>query len=424
MANDVELQIVLKLLDQATGDIKRAMGQIKNDTDQVGQAGDKAGKTIKDQFRAANTQLRDFRRAMLLAAIPLALIVKTTNDWGKKNAYTNEALKSIKSTLTVISEQIGSVFAPSIVAIGEALRRMTPGIIKFFDHIRTGWQSAVAGLTKFYQGVIAFDAYLAARANSTGQLDIAGAWSAAMNVGQAAADDITRKMKDIQTIKETLMPADLKRTGWQGGLDEMLKELRDFKTMASNIVKELGTNMKSMFSDLFYNTFLGDIKSAQEAFEDFGKSIIRSFSNAMAQVVTSWLWMKAVTGLGSLFSGGMVGTKGGSGSVGYSQLGYVDVRANTVSSPYLHHGGVIKAHSGLALDEVPIIAKSGERVLSREQNRDYENGGKGGLTINVNPVIQLWDASDVSRNNRTLVNAINEAIINNQAIRRVIRDYA
>ena len=42
-----------------------------------------------------------------------------------------------------------------------------------------------------------------------------------------------------------------------------------------------------------------------------------------------------------------------------------------------HSGGVIKAHSGwprLRPDEIPIIAQTGERVLSREQNRAYEAG--------------------------------------------------
>ncbi len=43
-----------------------------------------------------------------------------------------------------------------------------------------------------------------------------------------------------------------------------------------------------------------------------------------------------------------------------------------------HQGGPVYAHGGLALDEVPIIAQTGERVLSREQNRDYEAGMGGG----------------------------------------------
>ena len=56
-----------------------------------------------------------------------------------------------------------------------------------------------------------------------------------------------------------------------------------------------------------------------------------------------------------------------------------------------HQGGIITAHNGwprLRSDEVPIIAQTGERVLSRRQNRDYEagmvaggGGNRGGLSI-------------------------------------------
>jgi len=55
----------------------------------------------------------------------------------------------------------------------------------------------------------------------------------------------------------------------------------------------------------------------------------------------------------------------------------------------MHGGGLIRAHSGyLASDERVIIAQTGERVLSRNQNKDYEAGkaaaGGGGSHIHVN----------------------------------------
>ena len=90
------------------------------------------------------------------------------------------------------------------------------------------------------------------------------------------------------------------------------------------------------------------------------------------------------------------GASGGSSAGGIlSGLGsVVDVVAG-----FLHDGGAIGpggaiyAHAGwprLKSDEVPIIAQTGERVLSRRQNRDYEagmvaggggGGGGGGLSI-------------------------------------------
>jgi len=100
-----------------------------------------------------------------------------------------------------------------------------------------------------------------------------------------------------------------------------------------------------------------------------------------------------------------------------------------------HQGGLIRAHNGLAPDEVPIIAQTGEGVLSRRgmdvlggsDNLRALNRGEGiggGVTINVNQVIQAWDAQDVWRNRRMLSNAIADDIYNNGKIRSVIRNYA
>jgi hypothetical protein len=54
-----------------------------------------------------------------------------------------------------------------------------------------------------------------------------------------------------------------------------------------------------------------------------------------------------------------------------------------------HMGGLIYAHGGLNLasDEVPIIAQTGERVLSRGQNAEYESGMKSDEPPQVNITI-------------------------------------
>jgi hypothetical protein len=63
--------------------------------------------------------------------------------------------------------------------------------------------------------------------------------------------------------------------------------------------------------------------------------------------------------------------------------------------PFFHEGGPIYAHAGwprLAADEVPIIAQTGERVLSRRQNRDYEAGmaaGGGGGSVVYSPTYHI-----------------------------------
>lgn len=83
-----------------------------------------------------------------------------------------------------------------------------------------------------------------------------------------------------------------------------------------------------------------------------------------------------------------------------------------------HQGGLIRAHGGwpgLAADEVPIIAQTGERVLSRRQNRAYEAGGGGGGTvIHYAPVVSALDARGVDKvlekHGRAMMKGINEKL--------------
>lgn len=65
----------------------------------------------------------------------------------------------------------------------------------------------------------------------------------------------------------------------------------------------------------------------------------------------------------------------------------------TIAATEFHKGGVVKAHDGLAVDEVPIIAQTGEGILSRRGmaalggagalNR-LNAGGAGGTNISIN----------------------------------------
>jgi len=214
--------------------------------------------------------------------------------------------------------------------------------------------------------------------------------------------------------------------GFVLGLNQAKIALGSFRDWGIQAGLDLAQGIQDNFKAFFVDAFSGQLKKAQDYFAAFGRSLINIFADVCSKIIAEWATVQIITGITKMVASvgsGFVGTPGGSGSVGQSNAG-ANVRLNTVYSNRLHSGGIIRAHSGLALDEVPIIAQTGERVLSRQQNKEYEGGKKGSLTINVTPVIQLWDASDISRNNRTLVNAINEAIINNQTIRRVIKEYA
>jgi hypothetical protein len=72
--------------------------------------------------------------------------------------------------------------------------------------------------------------------------------------------------------------------------------------------------------------------------------------------------------------------------------------------PKFHSGGMIYAHTGMLVpglksDEVPIIAQSGERVLSRGQNKAYEQMLKNGMNTTVNMINQTSQPATATAGN-------------------------
>jgi hypothetical protein len=182
--------------------------------------------------------------------------------------------------------------------------------------------------------------------------------------------------------------------------------------------KQSARNMQNAFSQFFFNAFTGELQSVKEVFADFGRAVLQMISNILAKLLLMKMFT-AMAGPGGKIFGVAVSSL-------FHQGGVIE----------RNHGGFIRAHSGLAPDEVPIIAQTGEGVLSRKGMRSVGgsdnlralNSGEsisgGGVTINVNQVIQAWDAQDVWRNRKALSAAIASDISNNAGIRKVIKKYA
>ena len=135
----------------------------------------------------------------------------------------------------------------------------------------------------------------------------------------------------------------------------------EFQIWHGGMVSIIGS-LQSEFGG-FYDTTTGMFRDLGDVATDFGKSIL----SVINQMIAQFLVAKAILGIQSLFSGStIVGGVGGT-TTQTTQFG-------TVWSPY-HKGRIVRAHQGLAVDEVPIIAQTGERVLSRSQNRQLGSSG-------------------------------------------------
>jgi len=194
-----------------------------------------------------------------------------------------------------------------------------------------------------------------------------------------------------------------------------------------NQFKTTIASMKGTLASFFDDAYLGELKKGKEYFADFGKSILKMFSQMISEMITRWVmfgsmiegkggtgsWLGIVGSLASLFGG----IKGGGKYAGTTTSGYYSGGGFTgMQTTTMHQGGIIRAHGGLAIDEVPIIAQSGERVLSRRQNANYEQGQQP-----VYVFIQSWDASDFIRNRKMIEGIISNALRMRTSLREDIR---
>jgi uncharacterized protein YjiS (DUF1127 family) len=144
--------------------------------------------------------------------------------------------------------------------------------------------------------------------------------------------------------------------------------------------REISTSMASWFVDslrgrktdlesLFWNI---PQMILQKFIEGWLNQVIPVVGNSLANLFNSLMG----GGGGGFFSwifGG--GGGGGGGGVSATPSGYFG-EVNPWAWNTWHEGGLIRAHRGLRLapDEVPLIAQTGERILSRSQNDVFEAG--------------------------------------------------
>ena len=237
--------------------------------------------------------------------------------------------------------------------------------------------------------------------------------------------NLSNNLEGISNLLSNKIPASAKE-----GVDKTVKALKDIAEQVDEGVKEAGKqfnamqefakqsarNMQNAFSQFFFKAFTGELKTLNEVFADFGKAILQMISNILAKLVLIKM-ITAFAGPGGKIFGVAVDTL-------FHEGGMVRKRQSRI----------IRAHTGLSPDEVPIVAQTGEGILSRrgmralggsESLRSLNRGEtipKAGVTININQVIQAWSAEDVWRNRRMLSSAIADDIYSNGKIRSVIRN--
>lgn len=144
-------------------------------------------------------------------------------------------------------------------------------------------------------------------------------------------------------------------------------------------------NLTQQFLGIWQLAWQESLDDSANVFERFAKTIVRAFEHMIEQMLAKAAVWLIVRGIMSA-----MGAPAGAGpTLGQFLFG-----------GSFHKGGLVYAHAGLLKrDEVPVIAQTGERILSREETARYEQMNRpatGGVTINIqgtlidrNAVLQL-----------------------------------
>jgi hypothetical protein len=335
-----------------------------------------------------------------------------------------EKMQKLKAGWQDLAEKIGQSLWLVLGFIQGFMNQIISGFFTLLEVANTVFQKMLVPLIKFYEILGKLPGHMGETyrqaaesvkklSNSIEQnkkvFELAATES--VKVAMEQYDLVFAKVKDTGDKTTEVLKQVAKQVG------ESAKDTAQQFNAMEEFAKQSARNMQDAFAQFFFKAFTGELRNVKEIFADFGRAVLQMIANIIAKLLLIKLFT-AMAGPGGSIFGVPVGSLFHEGGMVGSQ-----------------RRRVIKAHQGLAPDEVPIVAQTGEGVLSRRGmsalggpeslkalNRGEEVKG-GGVTINVNQVVQAWDAQDVWRNRKMLSEAIADDIYNNGKIRSVIRSY-
>ena len=244
-------------------------------------------------------------------------------------------------------------------------------------------------------------------------------WREASQAGADDIDNITQQTTDrIQTIWD--LHFGNMRTKWQ-------KWYEDHTKFVTKQATSLATSTHTMWKTFFFDAMTGELKTLEDYFRDFGRSILGILSDVIARLLLA----KALGGLpgiwGAAFSG--LVTVGGGGATDPT---------SGASGPLVtrhHTGGPIKPRRFANGGGIPILAESGEGVINREGMRSFglENlnrinrgeSAEGGSTTNIYNIVAMDALSfqEYLRQNGggVIEDTMNNAMLSNKPFRNIAR---
>lgn len=262
-------------------------------------------------------------------------------------------IAAIVAGLIVVFLKFREVAVPVLNAIEIGAQMVYIGFVKLIKYLLVGFDSLSLGLQKFYDllgkipGKLGEPYREAAENIKKFRENLEGL----IKASDTEMDRVGNKISDILVTGEGSLVKgydkartaignfidSLKNLGKDVKINEVAQSFDAIKALGEGTARSLGSSFKHFFSD----AFRGQLDDAKDYFAEFGNMMLDVLAEVLAKIIL-------IKTIGAIFPG-MIPF--------FHQGGVV-----------YHKGGVVQpiyAHSGLSPDEVPIIAQSGEGVLSR-----------------------------------------------------------
>ncbi len=316
-----------------------------------------------------------------------------------------------------------NVAVPVLNAIEIGAKMVYIGFVKLIKYLLVGFDQLALGLQKFYDllgkipGKLGEPYREAAEHIEKFRENLQGL----IKASDTEMDRVGNKISDILVTGEGSLVKSydkarnvignfidsLKNLGKDVKINEVAQFFDAIKSIGEGTARSLGSSFKHFFGDVFR----GQLDDARDYFAEFGNMMLDILAEVLAKIIL-------IRTIGAIFPG-MI--------------------------PFFHQGGVvyhkgglvqpIYAHSGLSPDEVPIIAQSGEGVLSRRGmsalgTNNLKRLNRGESLGDSNQIFNVYiNANDAKSFRDMLVqhpdvfeSAIIDALNKNKPIRSAIRN--
>ncbi len=310
--SNVDLNIVLKLLDEASDQIKKSLGDVTEETKKVGTESKKSTGETKAGFEEASKEIKKFRTNVIAAVAIMTALYQSVKTYSRYNEEARAKTDEFERTVEKVKVGIGRLADTDIPFLGKSmmdvLNQSAEGWGMLFNVIASGKVDAptddlVEGIVSAEQSLRAFkqeqsdtntlylDGQIAASDYYTAITD------AEYNVQMVRAQSM-QQMQELATLEmqisnESFMHAQRLTQEkinllqfYQQTYNTAHQGMAAFTVMLGNTIQ---TNLSKALVDVTMN-----VHNSRDAFKQLEKAMIQAILNFMAQKLVAWALEKTL----------------------------------------------------------------------------------------------------------------------------------